>query len=63
MWRELDERDPEERTSIRSAEAYARKSIVAIDKATGIRYVRAGWFQEFVRRTGGALEGPATSPI
>jgi len=52
MWRLLHEHDPEEKTSLRGAEAYARKSLVAADKATGIRYVRAGWFQEFVRRTG-----------
>ena len=51
-WTTLDDLDPEEKTSTRSAEAYARKSIVACDESTGIRYVRAGWFQEFVRRTG-----------
>jgi hypothetical protein len=51
-WRELHELDPDEQTSVRSAEAYARKSIVAVDGSTGIRYVRAGWFQEYVRRIG-----------
>ena len=57
-WRELDDHDPDDKTSSRSAEAYARKSIVAVDNTTGIRYVRAGWFQEYVRRTG-ATQQPA----
>ena len=54
-WSAIDDHDPDEKTSARSAEAYARKSIVAADVPTGIRYVRAGWFQEFVRRTGATV--------
>jgi hypothetical protein len=35
-----------------AADMYARSAIVAKDIATGQRYVWAGWFQEYVRRTG-----------
>jgi hypothetical protein len=35
-----------------SPSAYAREMIVAHDRGTGRRYLRAGWMQEYVRRTG-----------
>lgn len=42
----------------RSAAAYAACGTVLIDTATETRYVRAGWFQQFVKREAGGLYNP-----
>jgi hypothetical protein len=62
VWSELADRDPDRpppRTMLdvetqftRSAAAYATHTLVAHDLDSGQRYVRSGWMQEFVRRTG-----------
>lgn len=42
----------------RSAAAYAACGTVLIDTATETRYVRAGWFQQYVKREAGGLYNP-----
>jgi putative DNA primase/helicase len=48
-WRALDELDPELE---RGAAAFARKVMLAHDLTTGDRYLRAGWAQEYMHRSG-----------
>ena len=43
--------DPASALFSRGADTYARSCIVGRDEGTGNRYVPAGWFQEYVRRT------------
>ncbi len=61
-WQQLTNHDPEHvvervsehttrRAKVDGADAYARNCIVAVDTSTGKRYIPAGWFQEYVRRT------------
>jgi hypothetical protein len=42
----------------RSAASYAACGTVLIDTATETRYVRAGWFQQYVKREAGGLYNP-----
>lgn len=43
----------------RSAAAYAAACTILVDAETGTRYVRAGWFQAFVKREVGGMYSPA----
>jgi hypothetical protein len=59
LWRMIRERDPAAET--RSAAGFADKVLIGRDSATGQRFVRCGWAQEFVRRTLGAT--PTTASV
>lgn len=43
----------------RSAHAIASGSVVLIDRESGTRYVRTGWFRSYVKREVGGLYSPA----
>jgi hypothetical protein len=72
MWQRLRALDPDEppdapaletdamrrRRESGSAEAYARRMLVPIDRETRVRFVLAGWLQEFMRRRLGSSTTP-----
>lgn len=63
MWQRLRDIDPAEppegdpfesdvmraRRTSATAEAYARRMLVPVDRQTGVWFVHAGWFQQFMR--------------
>jgi len=72
-WARLDATDPEEildaagwfegdaqrrNRESRSAEAYAKRVLIPVDRETGVLFVHAGWFQHFMRLALGASSTP-----
>lgn len=43
----------------RSARSLAKRSIVLVDKMTGVRFIRCGWFKDYVKREVGSLYSPS----
>jgi len=55
---ELETEAQRRKRESRTAETYARRVVIPVDRATGVQFVRTGWLQEFMRLTLGSSSTP-----